>query len=127
MTGRAFVITIASILILTPCKSDAAERFAGDFLMLGSGARALGMGETAVAVSDDATSVYYNPAGLSGMTGPSLNLMHSEQFGGLENYNTFSAAAPLSDDIYVGAALIHLGVGDIKYTRLWDPSKALSD
>jgi hypothetical protein len=107
--------------------SHGAEKFAGDFLSLGSGARALGMGGTYVAVTDGATSSYYNPAGLTRLDVRELNLMHSEQFGGLENYNTISAAAPLSDTVYGGISLIHLGVGNIKYTRLWDPSKALSD
>jgi len=105
----------------------AAERFAGDFLSLGSGARALGMGETFVAVTDGATSSYYNPAGLANLTVRELNLMHSEQFGGLENYNTISYAMPVTDGISAGISLVHLGVGNIKYTRLWDPSKALSD
>jgi len=107
--------------------TDAAERFAGDFLSLGSGARALGMGEALVAVVDDATSSYYNPAGLARLEVRDLNLMHSEQFGGLENYNTISFGSPLSESLYGGICLIHLGVGNIKYTRLWDPSKTLSD
>jgi len=107
--------------------AGAAEKFAGDFLSLGSGAKALGMGEALVAVVDDATSSYYNPAGLARLEVRDLNLMHSEQFGGLENYNTISFGSPLSGSLYGGVCLIHLGVGDIKYTRLWDPSKTLSD
>lgn len=107
--------------------AHAAEKFAGDFLALGSGARALGMGEAYVAVTDGAVSSYYNPAGLARLDVRELNLMHSEQFGGLENYNTVSFGAPLSDTVYGGISLVHLGVGNIKYTRLWDPSKELSD
>lgn len=95
--------------------------------MLGSGARMLGMGSAGVAVVDDATSGYYNPAGLTNLTVREVNLMHSEQFGGLENYNTVSFGTPLGSDLYGGISLVHVGVGDIKYTRLWDPSKALSD
>jgi len=103
------------------------EKFTGDFLSLGAGARALGMGSTFVAVTDGAVSTYYNPAGLSRLNVNEINFMHSEQFGGLENYNTISAAAPLSESVYAGLSLIHVGVGNIPYTRLWDPSKALSD
>lgn len=107
--------------------SECSENFAGDFLSLGSGSRALGMGSTFVAVTDGATSSYYNPAGLAHLKAREINLMHSEQFGGLENYNTVSAAAPLSENVYGGISVIHLGVGNIKYTRLFNPTQALSD
>jgi len=48
------------------------------FLRLGNGARASGMGEAFTAVSDDATSIYWNPAGMAGVEGASVNLTHSE-------------------------------------------------
>lgn len=122
------VISLYTALAVVVCgNAVSSERFAGDFLTLGSGARALGMGEAFVAVTDGAVSSYYNPAGLTRLTVKEVNLMHSEQFGGLENYNTVSFATQLSESIYGGISLVHLGVGNIKYTRLWDPSKALSD
>ena len=121
------VLLVAAITYLSVLPAAATGNYAGDFLMLGSGARALGMGEAFVAVSDGAVSSYYNPAGLTGLDTRELNLMHSEQFGGLESYNTVSFGMPLSDRAALGVSLIHLGVGDIKYTRLWDPSQAISD
>ena len=36
----------------------------GNFSALNNGARSLGMGNTFVALSDDASAVFYNPAGL---------------------------------------------------------------
>ena len=39
---------------------------AGAFLRYGIGARAMGMGGAFVAVSDDASGLYWNPAGLVG-------------------------------------------------------------
>lgn len=48
------------------------------FLRLGNGARASGMGEAFAAVADDATSIYWNPAGLANIEGVELNVTHSE-------------------------------------------------
>ena len=43
----------------------AAESSAAQFLKLGFGARALGMGESFVAIADDISAIHYNPAGLA--------------------------------------------------------------
>jgi len=48
------------------------------FLRLGNGARASGMGEAFTAVSDDATSIYWNPAGMAAVEGVELNVTHNE-------------------------------------------------
>ena len=123
-----FGITLAACIFLVgAADSNGATRYAGDFLMLGAGARALGMGSAFSATSDGAVSAYYNPAGLMGLKSREIDIMHSEQFGGLENYNTFAIASPVSPVETVGIALVHLGVGDIPVTRLWDPSRALGD
>ncbi len=44
--------------------AGAADKYAADWLSYGAGARALGMGGAYVAVADDATAAYWNPAGL---------------------------------------------------------------
>jgi hypothetical protein len=48
------------------------------FLRLGNGARASGMGEAFTAVANDATSIYYNPAGMANVQGVELNVSHTE-------------------------------------------------
>ena len=48
------------------------------FLRLGNGARAGAMGEAFTAVADDATSIYFNPAGMASADGVDLNVTHSE-------------------------------------------------
>ncbi len=53
------------LLALCAVPARAAESSAAQFLKLGFGGRALGMGEAYVAVADDAAAVYYNPAGLA--------------------------------------------------------------
>jgi hypothetical protein len=58
------------LLLLSACGIAAADSFnlgAGDYLRQGAGARASGMGGAFVAMADDATAGYWNPAGLSQM------------------------------------------------------------
>lgn len=59
---------------------------------LGVGARALGMGSAFTSLSEDATSFYWNPAGIAKLDKNELFVMHSENFAGEVKYNTLSYA-----------------------------------
>jgi len=92
-------------------------KYAGEFMAIGVGARALGMGSAQVAVVDDVTSGYWNPAGLAKMNYPQVALMHDEQFSGLVNYNFASVAIPYGKDMSFGISAIRLSVDGIPDTR----------
>ena len=53
------------------------------FLLISPGARAAGMGESFVAVADDATAVFWNPAGLAFQEGKEISFMHANWLPGL--------------------------------------------
>ena len=61
----------------------------------GSGARAAGMGNAFIAVSDDGTAATWNPAGLSQLRKPEFSLVHSTASRGLflEGYRTRDQSA----------------------------------
>jgi long-subunit fatty acid transport protein len=48
----------------------------GTFLKIGVGARATGLGEAFVAVANDPTAIYWNPAGLASMQRQELSISH---------------------------------------------------
>lgn len=78
----AFVVAVLVLLSL-PHTSEAAQVFekvgtlGGQSLKIGVGARAAGMGEAYVAIADDATAVYWNPAGIARLSGQSISINHT--------------------------------------------------
>lgn len=54
------------------------------FLSLGAGARAEGMGQAYVAVADEASAIYWNPAALSRIEAHSASFMHAALEGGVD-------------------------------------------
>lgn len=93
--------------------------YSNEFLNIGSGARALGMGSTSVASASDATSGYWNPAGLSyNRDNPSITAMHAEYFSGIGKYDYAAAVFPLNTDMpsSFGVSAIRFGVDDIANT-----------
>lgn len=58
-----------------------------DFLKIGAGAKAKSMGSAFVAVADDISSIYWNPAGLSRLTGTHLMVDYTDLFADIK-YNS---------------------------------------
>ncbi len=133
MRIRHFVSCLLIMPVLTTAVS--AEKYAGEFMALGGGARAMAMGGTFIAVANDATATYWNPAGIadfsSFLTTPGsweMSLMHSERFGELIDYNYFSAAFPLNNGKSGwGVSLIHMGIDDIRIVPMNDGMIGNSD
>jgi opacity protein-like surface antigen len=110
-------------MALIPKQAEAEEtRYAGDPLLAGAGARSLGMGGAFVALADDATAAYWNPAGLAGQTLTEVQVQHAEQFGGTVNQDAFALARPTTVGGF-GASILRLGVGRITLTDLEDPTR----
>jgi hypothetical protein len=94
-----------------------AAKYPGEFLALGVGGRALAMGGASVALANDVTAGYYNPAGLALIDYPQVMLMHDEMFGSLANYDYGAVAIPFGTSASFGLSIIRLGVDDIPDTR----------
>lgn len=97
-------------------------KYSNDFLSIGVSAKSIAMGNSTVALTNDATSGYINPAGLIGLRKKyDLSLMHSEYFAGIAKYDYMSAGYKIDDSSAVAASLIRLGVDDIQNTlNLYD-------
>ncbi len=100
-------------------------KYAGEFMSVGVGARALAMGGAYAAASEDVTAIYWNPAGLTSIHSFQIHGMHAERFGGIVNWDFLGLGFSVKDSLAIGLGLYRLGVDDIPITRLTDPSKPL--
>lgn len=116
----AVVLCLAAVPFVTAPAH--ATKLAGEFMAPGGGARALGMGGAFAAVAGDASTVFWNPAGIAGITKRQALAMHAEQFGNLLNYNFGAYMQPTSlidpaRKPAFGFGLIHLGAPDQPVTN----------
>ena len=103
MMSKRFVSLIVLAVFLCPAVAAAQGTAGSQFLGIGMGARAMGMGGASVSVVNDGSSLYWNPAGLAGMTSQSASISHVSWLdGAVYQYATF--VSPLGSS-YVGLAL----------------------
>ena len=92
-------------------------KYSNEFLSLGVGARGLGLANTQVAVCDDVTSGYWNPAGLANVKQSyQLALMHAEYFAGIAKYDYAAFSYRIDNQQTLGFSLIRFGVDGIPNT-----------
>jgi hypothetical protein len=118
------IVLLVGLFIFIPNPSLYAAKYAGEFLGLGVGGKALGMGGAFVGVADDASAGYWNPAGLFQLKAKELLLMHSETFGSLLDHDFISYVIPQKgkpSKSAFGFNLMRLGGDGIKITALPNP------
>lgn len=117
MKHKYIILILGLIGGFSTLQSQTIAKYAGEFLSFGVGGRALGMGGAYSALSGDATSGYWNPAGLAKITYPEIIAMHDERFGSLVSFDFAAIAIPYESDASLGLSVIRLGVDGIPDTR----------
>ena len=117
----AGMVASAMLLAAQPSNAQSVATYGAEFLASGVGARALGMGGAHVALSDDVTAGYWNPAGLSRIDYPEIGYMHVERFSGAVTFDYGGAALPLNEESTLAITVVRSGVNDIANTlNAWD-------
>lgn len=108
------------------------RKYSNEFLNIGAGAKGLAMGGAQTASTGDATSGYWNPAGLTEIKdNPVASIMHAEYFAGIGKYDYAAMAMPIGDPTTatrtLGFSLIRFAVDDIPNTLfLVDPDGSVN-
>jgi hypothetical protein len=89
------------------------SKYGGSFLEIGVGARALGMGGAHVAIADDGSAFYWNPAGIASLGRIQLAGMYADLFNSLENHSFASISLPIFGGAMISASWIRLAVDNI--------------
>jgi hypothetical protein len=105
------------LLIVQGASAQQIAKYAGEFLSIGVGGRALGLGGAYAALANDASAAYWNPAALARLNYPEFMLMHDERFGGMVNYDFGAVAIPYGTNVTFAVSLMRLGVDGIPDSR----------
>lgn len=122
MTRAYSLVSIAAacILILAPSVRAQGESGAGS-LIIPPGARANAMGQTYVAIADDATAMWWNPAGLGFIDHAAVDLMHSQLVPDLAAdvfFEYIGGVYRLQGIGVIGASVQYLTYGEWVHTKL---------
>jgi hypothetical protein len=93
---------------------------AAQFLKIGVGARAAGMGDTFAGIANDATALYWNPAGITNIKTMDVAFSHSSWLGEM-SHNFAGAVIPLSEVDHIGLSLISLTTSEQEVTTVDQP------
>ena len=87
------------------------------FTKIWVGARAAGMAGAYSAMTDDITSLYWNPAGIARLPGVNVGASYTAWFGDVA-HNFIGATMPLSDRYRLGVSLTIVDYGNLKYATI---------
>jgi hypothetical protein len=123
-TGRIIVCSAIAILLLSPPgrgqEVTKVGTTGGKFLSIPVGARAEGMGGAFVGLADDASAMYWNPAGIARLSQSEALFTHSEWIGDMA-FNYGGVAIPIAGVGTVGLNLTSLSMADMERTTEEQP------
>lgn len=115
---RKYVLTSGIFLMMLFVVCLFAQDYAGESMAIGVGARPLGMGGTFAAIADDASTSYWNPAGLVNVTGVEVSSVKLTKINDLDTKYTYvNLVYNVSNDIGAfGVGWLRQAIGGIPLT-----------
>jgi hypothetical protein len=115
------LLSISALILTLSAGAAVAQGEAGaDCLIIAPSARANGMGQSYVALAEDATAIWWNPGGIA-FANVAVDLMHSQLVPDLASdvfYEYLGGVYNISGVGTIGFALIYLTYGEWEHTKL---------
>lgn len=118
---KKILLVLFAVLLSTSFAQNKAGTTVAQFLKIGVGSRASGMGEAFVALSDDASGLFWNPAGISRAPHGELMFQHTQWIADM-SFDYVAVIAPVYGFGTVGASITSLTMGDEPVRTEWQPN-----
>ncbi len=116
---RFEILLAMTLLVGSVSSSHAQDLYAGEFLRIPVGSRALGMGGAYTAIANDESAFHWNPAGVSLIPDQLFGFMYSAEYGtpgnSLANFYQLGFTYPMKD-MTLALNWVRLSVGDLNQT-----------
>ena len=122
MKRQILIISVVMLLCMTLHLGAVTKvgTTAAGFLNIDVGSRALGMGGAFVAVANDVTSMYWNPAGVSRVPGTQAMFSHTQWLADV-SFNYAAFALPLGNIGTIGVNATFLTMDEMERTTVFEP------
>lgn len=112
-----FRILVSSLILVVFSAGAQTRKYSNEFLSIGVGARALGMGNANIASTEGVNAGYWNPAGLLAQKNDiEVGLMHAEYFAGIAKYDYVGISKIIDSNSVAGISILRFGVDNIPNT-----------
>jgi hypothetical protein len=123
MFNKKLMIIGILVLLLQPVMAQRVTKTgttAAKFLSIGIGPRANAMGAAYSSVADDASAMYWNPAGIARISEYQTAFTYTKMFADI-NVNYFGAVIPAGDIGVFGIGITALNIGEMEVTTEYYP------
>jgi hypothetical protein len=112
-----YLLALCGVVSQNETQAQVVRKYSNEFLNIGVGAAALGMSNSNIALVNDVTAGYWNPAGLTRLENKlEVGLMHASYFASIAQYEYGGLGFKINDESAGAFTFLRFGVDNIPNT-----------